>query len=741
MKSLKKVLIATLLATGLLGFAQQTIELNNWKFVTGDNMEYAKPTFDDSGWKPIETDRSWESQGYDNYDGYAWYRIKFKLSSDLKKNALFHDSLRLVLGIIDDCDQVFLNGKWIGQNAQNISSSGKRPLKELEKLEKLWDVSRNYTLPIRDPHLLWDKENVLAVRVFDDMFNGGMTGKTTIRFNNLNEYLTFDMTSKAVEKDQGRTTLKNIFLKNNSPLPELRGKLTMEASYADDLQMITRKEWDVLIGKEAQTFLFEVKSEPGKRVQTVYTFTESTTGNSVSHSQILPCRIAGHEDDSSGEYYDYTKTYKPERPYMLPYHKMLTMKMALAHPDGKGGSRVLINFEQALQKIKHVDQITRGIPKIVYLVGWQYNGHDDRYPAWHEVNAALKRSEDLTALESFLWLKREALKYNTTISVHINMTDGYSNSPLWDTYVQKGLIARNANGSFLEFFNFNGIHMCQICYTREWDEGLAQKRIDYIVDMLQLKSAGTVHLDAFFPRTSDYYGITKDMEMMTMRKIYRYWRDKGIDVTSEQQARLRTDPFIGLQPMTWWFDLSREQQTTIHQHLACGGMPFKPNNAETGFLFGQCMQGEELFSEPNYIPAFKKEFCTTTLQTYYQNTRTFEAYNEKNNTTTYTEGLTMSANDQTVKENGHLLRVRNDVFFPVLWKSNKEIMAFSENGYTNKSWQLPPDWEDTKNIDIYDITENGLVLKTENVPVASGTVTLSLDKMEQVCLQPAKSAK
>ena len=42
--------------------------------------------------------------------------------------------------------------------------------------------------------------------------------------------------------------------------------------------------------------------------------------------------------------------------------------------------------------------------KIIYLVGWQYNGHNDKYPAFFEVNRALKWLQDKDAMESLLWL-------------------------------------------------------------------------------------------------------------------------------------------------------------------------------------------------------------------------------------------------------------------------------------------------------------------------------------------------
>ncbi len=60
------------------------------------------------------------------------------------------------------------------------------------------------------------------------------------------------------------------------------------------------------------------------------------------------------------------------------------------------------------------------MPKIIYLVGWQNNGHDDKYPDIFEVNKALKRDEDETSYDSLMWLIKEAKKYNTIVSFHVN---------------------------------------------------------------------------------------------------------------------------------------------------------------------------------------------------------------------------------------------------------------------------------------------------------------------------------
>src|SRR5690349_5080269 len=79
----------------------------------------------------------------------------------------------------------------------------------------------------------------------------------------------------------------------------------------------------------------------------------------------------------SGEYYDWRKTNRPERPWFHKYDQSLVMKIFLAERTDAGkGCKVHLTFEQALEVIERLDRITCGAPKIIYLVGWQYNGHD-----------------------------------------------------------------------------------------------------------------------------------------------------------------------------------------------------------------------------------------------------------------------------------------------------------------------------------------------------------------------------
>ena len=73
----------------------------HWKFEIGDNMEWAKPDYNDKDWESIFVPNEWEDEGFPGYDGFAWYRITFS-AEDL----MGHDILYLRLGYIDDCDEV-----------------------------------------------------------------------------------------------------------------------------------------------------------------------------------------------------------------------------------------------------------------------------------------------------------------------------------------------------------------------------------------------------------------------------------------------------------------------------------------------------------------------------------------------------------------------------------------------------------------------------------------------------------
>ena len=137
----------------------------NWKFKTGDDPDWSKVNLDDSKWDHISVGRPWEENGFEDYDGYAWYRLKFRVPEEWKghPDLARYNQLSVSLGMIDDVDESWLNGKKIGQ-------TGSFP----DPVDLQWGQARSYTF---DSNLIrWGEDNVLAVRVYDSARAGGLVG-------------------------------------------------------------------------------------------------------------------------------------------------------------------------------------------------------------------------------------------------------------------------------------------------------------------------------------------------------------------------------------------------------------------------------------------------------------------------------------------------------------------------------------------------------------------------------------
>jgi cephalosporin-C deacetylase-like acetyl esterase len=134
-----------------------------WVCRTGDDARWADRDLDDADWQPIEVGKPWEEAGLGEYDGFAWYRLRFRIPESLKDDADFqtYRALKLQLGKIDDVDRTWLNGEIIGE-------TGTFP----ENYAGAWTALREYR--VREELIRWGEDNVLAVRVYDGGGGGGM---------------------------------------------------------------------------------------------------------------------------------------------------------------------------------------------------------------------------------------------------------------------------------------------------------------------------------------------------------------------------------------------------------------------------------------------------------------------------------------------------------------------------------------------------------------------------------------
>ena len=158
MNKIKILLITIFLISTVFAsqYKRTDILISPWKFEIGDNPKWADPDYDDGNWEEIKVPSNWEEQGFPGYDGYAWYRVRFKIKEPNKNTTYF-----VRVGIIDDCDMTYINGHMVGFN-------GSFP----PNYTTAYQNQRHYMIP--GEYLNPDGPNLLAVRVYDDIGNGGI---------------------------------------------------------------------------------------------------------------------------------------------------------------------------------------------------------------------------------------------------------------------------------------------------------------------------------------------------------------------------------------------------------------------------------------------------------------------------------------------------------------------------------------------------------------------------------------
>lgn len=410
------------------------------------------------------------------------------------------------------------------------------------------------------------------------------------------------------------------------------------------------------------------------------------------------------------------------RPFYHEYHKTLTYKLFLAmepwkpHPDAEDGterdSSVYMDFAQAEDIIRRIDNMTVGMPKICYLVGWQTGGHDHLYPAFNEVNPRLKRKEDPNARESLRRLIRKGPEYHTTVSLHINLIDAYSNSPLWEEYREKHLLKEETDGSVQYYSDFpelegTGVRMANVVQSRLLESGEFEKRFNELFELLpELADTHTVHIDNWRADPCPSIGITQEGEEKALKQMFLRLRERGLDVTSEGNFHGRREPMTGLQPMSWWG--IPYHPSVIPPCLYCGG---RAGRSDSDPRFGDSIHIEDLVRENlerGYDPCdgIFEEFALYVLTWQYLNSHTLLEFDGES--AFYSGGVKVSLENgvPVIREGDTLIRFGTTLFIPMLWKQDREIFyySFRESVF---GFRLPESWRDVKAVDLYYVDRTG----------------------------------
>lgn len=410
------------------------------------------------------------------------------------------------------------------------------------------------------------------------------------------------------------------------------------------------------------------------------------------------------------------------------YSHTLMMKLDLALPDNQGGCQVMCTFEQAFEVVKQIDRMTPGYKKVLYLVGWQYNGHDDRYPEFFEVNEHLKSPGDSCARESLLRLVEGAKKYNTVISYHINLSDAYPESALWEEYLEKDLILCGRNGKPKVTGTWNGRKAYQVRFEKELQSGYFQKRVDRLLELLPIEEAGTVHIDAFFVRRGKDTEIAR--EKAARKKMIAYFNQRGIEVTSEfiyrewrcgLRVHFGKSDTIGLISAFWNPVLSKKEILNYPAQFVGFGEQcnsLTPHKSLEWLIYGN-MHGEDLLrpEDADWPQKFLKRFMTYTAPHYYLNMleRLRIRGLGKAAKLCHSEGVVSFARGKRIEQNGRILKNGDELCLPEAVQPNS-YLAYSAAG-GEQIWYL-----NGKTARIYRLTPAGLSREFETRTIQDGCI-------------------
>ncbi len=250
----------------------QTTDITRAKFHAGDNAAWKASSFNDNGWQEISTTDSWNRQGIKLVRSYAWYRVKFtpKKKDFSGKNLKY--GLNLCIRYIDDADETYLNGVLVGKTGGMPSDKN--------GYFGAWDTPRKYNIPANSGIIKWDKENVLAIRVYNEGDDGGVSGDP-IHFEVQENPL--DGIKMGVEQKtftaESRFDIKidNIFDCTQN------GVLTLEMTNAETGSVSKTSTQKVSVkGKKSRTFSFAMPNENTSRLK--ITYKDNDTQNSTAQT-------------------------------------------------------------------------------------------------------------------------------------------------------------------------------------------------------------------------------------------------------------------------------------------------------------------------------------------------------------------------------------------------------------------------------------------------------------------------
>lgn len=365
-------------------------------------------------------------------------------------------------------------------------------------------------------------------------------------------------------------------------------------------------------------------------------------------------------------------------------------------------------LKEAKEIISYFNNITDGIPQIIYLVGWQYEGHDTGYPALDKLNSSMGTKEELYALSKY------CDSINSVLSVHANIDDAYKGNK----YFSNKIMALDYDGAPMFWEKFGGDSAFHISHYKDVATGSIFRRLEEFSQIFPIKK--TITLDAMRVTNTnpdwekEQVGVLEEYEL-GLKPIIEWFNKRGILITTETQ---NGNP-IDLSPLVvgvWtYFWATLEYQQIYHGKIVGGGIPesmaplrytsglgnsitqdfsYRPYDGKYPFLG----KGKTKIKQIVYLSAILYQFLLTK-----------EMLGVNRNEDGYTVRFSDNVTSRYIKKTNYLKVTWNNMviadnderFIPI----HGGIYVYSMEG-VEREWLLPENYRKA-NLKVYELTGNG----------------------------------
>lgn len=382
----------------------------------------------------------------------------------------------------------------------------------------------------------------------------------------------------------------------------------------------------------------------------------------------------------------------------------------------RGNTNENLTFDELLERIKNFAVQTDSASYVIYLLGWQYTGHDTGYPSVDKVNEALGGYDRLVNLIN------EAKKYNVNVTFYDNYDDSYPNNPGWDPDV----MCRDPQGKIMRGGAWDGEQSFLISsYKYAVKSGL--KRVRFTLDRYPVQKAYFIDVLAGGFKGGRKYdfdpaspaGAIKNFEGKLM--IINEFNKRGIDVATEDFTGFFVG-HVGSFGDIIAFDniyFKGEEQIPLIPFIYHGKTSFGMKTSGRSFyartfLYGQRAQAltfkKSPFTVTDYIlDALPKQ------KLYGKTMNSYERYGDLERII-YDDGIVAEVNTKADKYsitlgNGLLIAKDYTTFAPI---SNNVYLSCSRAGGIIK-YRIPEEWKELEKVKVFTIKENGSLEYVESV--------------------------